>query len=151
MTTGAFAFGAAQKALRESWGFESFKDGLRSWIATVAVTEVGYVGEWEEWADELWAREYLAEIARRSPGYGAERVAEKVALWDERFRAATVEEAEPYLVPPSGVAEWWWYRSPKEWRQPAQEELAHGEKLTLLAPIPRKNIAALRGDPPSGR
>lgn len=45
----------------------------------MAIIEVGYVGEWEEWTHELWAREYLAEIARRSPGYGAERVVERVA------------------------------------------------------------------------
>jgi hypothetical protein len=51
---------------------------------------------------------------------------------------------------PSGLAEWWWYRSPKKWRQPAQEELARGDKLTLLARIPRRNIAALRDDPPHG-
>jgi hypothetical protein len=150
MSTGSSAFVAAQRALRGSWGFESFTEGLRSWIATVALAEVGYVGEWEEWAHELMAREYLAEIGRRSPGYGAQRVAEKVAPWDERFRAATVEEAEPYIVRPPEVAEWWWYRRPKEWRQPAREELERGEKLTLLARIPRKNIAALRDDPPRG-
>jgi hypothetical protein len=138
---------AAQRALREDWGFDSFKDGLRSWIATVAITEVGFVGEWEEWLNELSAREYLAEIARRSPGYGADRVAEKVALWDERFRAATIEESKPHIVLSDGVAEWWWYRSPKEWRQPAQEELARGDKLTPFARIPRRNIAALRDDP----
>ena len=84
---------AAQKALAEDWGFRSFNDALRSWIATVAIVEVGYVGEWEEYTHELMARDYLNELARRSPDYGAEVVEREVAIWDERFRAATVVEA----------------------------------------------------------
>jgi hypothetical protein len=88
-------FVAAQKALAEDWGFRSFNDALRSWIATVAIVEVGYVGEWEEYTHELMARDYLNELARRSPDYGAEVVEREVAIWDERFRAATVVEAAP--------------------------------------------------------
>lgn len=116
-------FVAAQKALAEEWGFRSFNEGLRSWIATVAIVEVGYVGEWEEYTNELTARDYLDELARRSPDYGAAVVAEEVALWDERFRAATVEEDEPHLPPLEGDPGWWQYRSPRNWQRPASEEL----------------------------
>jgi hypothetical protein len=69
------------------------------------------------------ARDYLDELARRSPVYWAEHVEEEVALWDEGFRAATVEEAKPHLPPVEGEAGWWQYRSPRQWRRPASEEL----------------------------
>ena len=48
-----------QRALAHDWAFECYADALRSWIATVAIVEVGYVGEWEEYAFELGARDYL--------------------------------------------------------------------------------------------
>src|SRR6266545_5952632 len=34
---------AAQRALAEDYGFASYEAALRSWIATVAIVEVGYV------------------------------------------------------------------------------------------------------------
>jgi hypothetical protein len=117
------SFVEAQRALGEESGFRSFKEALRSWIATVAIMEVGYVGEWEEYTNELMAREYLDELARRSPGYAAQRVAELVAPWDDRFKAATVEEEKPHLPPVEGEAGWWQYRSPRKWWTPAGEEL----------------------------
>jgi hypothetical protein len=112
---------AAQRALAEDYGFNSFNEALRSWIATVAVIEVGYEGEWEEYTHELLARDYLDELARRSGSYGAARVEEKVGPWDERFRAATVEEKEPHLPPMRGEPGWWQYRSPRKWRIPSRE------------------------------
>jgi hypothetical protein len=61
-------FVAAQRALAEDYGFDSFNEALRSWIATVAIVEVGYEGEWEEYVHELGARDYLDELVRRSGG-----------------------------------------------------------------------------------
>jgi hypothetical protein len=115
-------FVAAQRALKENWGFECYHDALRSWIATVAIVEVGYVGEWEEYANELMARDYLHELVRLSPS-SREVVEEDLALWDERFRAATIEEAKPHLPPKEGEPGWWQYRSPREWRRPGTDEL----------------------------
>jgi hypothetical protein len=117
-------FVQAQRDLREDWGFESFEDALRSWIATVAITEVEYVGEREEWVHELMARDYLAEIRARSGPDWKARQDELVSPWDERFRAATSEEAEPHLRLTSGEAGWWQFRSPRRWRRPASEEIA---------------------------
>ena len=114
---------AAQRALAKDWGFRSFNEALRSWIATVAIVEVGYVGESEEYVHELGARDYLEQLARRSPGYGAAHVQEQVAPWDERFRAATVEEAAAHLSPQHGEPGWWQHRSPRNWQRPASEEL----------------------------
>jgi hypothetical protein len=85
--------------------------------------EVGYVGEWEEYAHELVARDYLDEVAQRAPSEQA-RIAEALSVWDERFRAATVQEAKPHLPITEGRIGWWQYRSPREWRRPASEEIA---------------------------
>lgn len=81
-------FVAAQRALTEDYGFDSYEAALRSWIATVAIVEVGYLGEWEEYALELTARDYLHELTRVSPSSRA-AVEEDLALWDDRFLAAT--------------------------------------------------------------
>src|SRR6266511_1602706 len=86
----------AQRELEADWGFRSFEEALRSWIATVAIVEVEYVGEWEEYTHELVARDYLEELARRSPAEWASHVETEVAPWDERVRAATVEEESPH-------------------------------------------------------
>ena len=64
----------AQRELEADWGFRSFEEALRSWIATVAIVEVEYVGEWEEYTHELMARDYLEELARRSPAEWASHV-----------------------------------------------------------------------------
>src|SRR5207302_11473114 len=93
------AFVQAQRDLAEEWAFRSFNDALRSWIATVALVEIGYEGEWEEYTNELTARDYLDEVRRRSGSDWPQRFDEEIAPWDERFRAATVEEAEPHLPP----------------------------------------------------
>jgi hypothetical protein len=115
-------FVAAQRALADDWGFRSYHDALRSWIATVAIVEVGYVGEWEEYASELSAREYLDEVAHRAPTM-RQKIEADLAQWDERFRAATVEEVKPHLPLTDGRVGWWQYRSPRQWRKPATEEL----------------------------
>src|SRR5204863_4777321 len=84
-------FVPAQRALADEYGFACYEAALRSWIATVAIIEVGYVGEWEEYTNELTARDYFGELARRSPG-SRSAIEEDLRLWDDRFRAATVEE-----------------------------------------------------------
>jgi hypothetical protein len=99
-------------------GFGSFEEALRSWIATVAIIEVGYVGVWEEYAHELMARDYLDELARRCSEIWADELAQKVAPWDERFRAATEETVEPQLMPEDGNPGWWQFRVPRRWEQP---------------------------------
>jgi hypothetical protein len=116
-------FVAAQRALAPEWGFANFREALRSWIATVAIIEVGFVGEWEEYTHELGAREYLEEIRRRAPGEWDERLASKVEPWDERFRAATVKEEKLHPLQLDGEPEpgWWQYRRPRHWRSPASE------------------------------
>jgi len=119
----ATEFIAAQRALKDKFGFESYEAGLRSWIATVAIVEVGYVGEWEEYAFELAARDYLHELTRLSPSSRSE-IEEELSVWDERFRAATVEESKPHLPMTDGYGGWWQNRSPRQWRKPASEEIA---------------------------
>jgi hypothetical protein len=93
------------------------------WIATVAIVEVEYVGEWEEYTNELMARDYLDELARRSPAEWASHVETEVAPWDARFRAATIQEESPHLPPADAEPGWWQYRSPRRWKRPASEEL----------------------------
>ena len=115
-------FVTAQRDLANDWGFRSYHEALRSWIATVAIVEVGYVGEWEEYAHELAARDYLDEVAHRAPS-ARHKIAADLSTWDARFRAATVEQAEPHLPITEGRVGWWQYRSPRNWRQPATEEL----------------------------
>jgi hypothetical protein len=116
-------FIVAQTALAADWGFDCYATALRSWIATVAIVEVGYVGEWEEYAHELTARDYIDEVAHRAPSM-REKIEDELAVWDERFRAATVQEAKPHLPITEGRVGWWQYRSPRDWRRPASEELA---------------------------
>jgi hypothetical protein len=116
-------FISAQRALVRDWGFRCYEDGLRSWIATVAIVEVDYVREWEEYAHELMARDYLDEVMHLSPGSRA-AIDEDLRVWDERFQIATVEEAKPNLPMTDGRAGWWQYRSPRNWRRPASEEIA---------------------------
>jgi hypothetical protein len=111
----------AQRALAESWGFESYRQALRSWIATVAIVEVGYVGEWEAYSLDLLARDYLEELIRLSPR-SRQAIEEDLAVWDARFRAATIEEPDPHLPMLDGSAGWWQYRTPRTWRRPASEE-----------------------------
>jgi hypothetical protein len=113
----------AQRVLARDWGFDCYRDALRSWIATVAIVEVGYVGEWEEYAHELVARDYLDEVAHRAPSM-KKKIEGDLSVWDERFRAATVQEEKPHLPITDGRIGWWQYRSPKRWRRPASEELA---------------------------
>jgi hypothetical protein len=115
-------FVPAQRALADEYSFGYYEAALRSWIATVAIVEVGYVGEWEEYTNELTARDYLEELMRRSPG-SRSAIEGDLRLWDHRFRAATVEEEKPHLPPLEGDPGWWQYRSPRSWRRPASEEL----------------------------
>jgi hypothetical protein len=90
---------------------------VRAWIAIVAIVEVGYDGEWEEYTNDLMTREFIAELSRQLPGSWATRFAEWVAPWDERFRAATTEESKPHLpsVGDENEPGWWWYRTPRIW------------------------------------
>ena len=113
-------FVAAQRALIGDYGITSYREALRRWIATVAIVEVGYVGEWEEYASELSARDYLNELMIGSPQSRA-AVEEDVSLWDERFKAATVEEQQPHFAPEEGDPGWWQYRSPRRWKIPSKE------------------------------
>jgi hypothetical protein len=106
------------RAMQEDWGFACFEDALRSWIATVAITEVGFEGVAEEWWNELTARDYLADLRRRSGDDWPERWDALIEPWDERFRSATVEEKEPHLPSADYPTGWWQYRSPKRWMNP---------------------------------
>jgi hypothetical protein len=107
------------RAMREDWRFASFNEALRSWIATVAITEVGFEGVSEDWWFELLARDYLAELRRRAGSDWPERWDATIAPWDERFRAATDEQAKPHLTVPDYEPGWWQYRSPKIWTRPS--------------------------------
>ena len=115
---GSSEFIQAQRELTEVFGFKCFNDALRSWIATVAIVEVEFVGEWEDYTNELMAREYLAQIRLRASGEWEKRLRGKVEPWDERFTSATAEEAEPHLELQDGIGGWWWYRTPRRWRRP---------------------------------
>ena len=88
---------------------------VRAWIAIVAIVEVGYDGMAEEYSNDLMTRDYIGELCRRLPGTWAELFEREIAPWDERFRAATVEETEPHLPDLMGAAGWWQYRSPRLW------------------------------------
>jgi hypothetical protein len=116
-------FVAAQRDLVEDFGFASYHAALRSWIATVAIVEVGYGADWEEYVLlDLPARDYLNELMMRSPGSRA-AIEEDIRAWDDRFRAATVQEEKPHLPPMEGEPGWWQYRSPRSWHRPASDEL----------------------------
>ncbi len=91
------------------------KQLIRAWIAIVAIVEAGYDGMREEYSNDLMTRDYIGELCRRLPGKWAELFEREIASWDERFRAATVEEAEPHLPDLMGNAGWWQYRSPRLW------------------------------------
>ena len=107
-----------QVELRHDWAPRTDKSPeelVRAWIAIVAIVEVGYEGMAEEYWHDLMTREYIDVLCKRLPGYWATRFAEWIGPWDERFRAATVEEAEPHLPPLDGEAGWWWFRSPRIW------------------------------------
>src|SRR2546428_12963261 len=114
-------FVAAQRELANDWGFGCYEDALRSWIATVAIVEVGYVGEWEEYVHELMARDYVDEVIRLSPGSRL-AIEEDLRVWDQRFRAATVEEEKPHLPMSEGRVGWLQDRCPRSWPRPAPEE-----------------------------
>jgi hypothetical protein len=90
---------------------------VRAWIAIVAIVEVGYDGMWEEYTLDLMTREYIDELCRRLPGRWSLRFADWIGPWDERFRAATVEESTPHFPSLEGEHEpgWWWYRTPRVW------------------------------------
>jgi hypothetical protein len=111
-------FVRAQRELADDWGFESFEQALRSWIASVAIIEVGYVGVWEEYAHELMARDYLEELSRRAPRWWAKDIAKQVAPWDERFRAATEQTEKAQLIPEDGNPGWRQFRVPRRWEEP---------------------------------
>lgn len=106
--------------LKEEWGGQTEVQGIRlvrQWTAFVATVEVGYDDTWEYYANELMVRNYIAELCRRLPGNRfAAHLAERVAPWDERFRAATTEVSEPFgLVGDLGEEAWWCYRRPRLW------------------------------------
>ena len=104
-----------QNELRDMHEPLSPKQLIRAWIAIVAIVEAGYSGTEEEYSNDLMTRDYIGELCRRLPGTWAELFERKIAPWDERFRAATVEEAEPHLPDLMGAAGWWQYRSPRLW------------------------------------
>jgi len=113
-------FRRVQDELNEQWrgmdGLSIFRL-VRQWIAFVAVVEVGYDDTWEDYTNELMLREYIAELCRQLPGNRvAADLAESVAPWDERFRAATTEEPKPFgLTGDWGEEAWWAYRRPRLW------------------------------------
>lgn len=106
--------------LKEEWGdLTEFSpiQVVRRWIVFVAIVEVGYDSSWEYYGAELRTREYIAELCRRLPKGPATYFEESVALWDERFRAATTEQSEPFVPPgKTGAAAWWCYRAPRIWQ-----------------------------------
>jgi hypothetical protein len=107
--------------LKEAWGDQAEVHGIRlvrQWTGFVATVEAGYDSEWEYYANELMVRDYIAEICERLPNNRrAAYLAEAVAPWDERFRAATTEESEPFgLAGDRGKEAWWAYRRPRLWR-----------------------------------
>jgi hypothetical protein len=112
-------FVAAQRTFIGDYGITSYREALRRWIATVAIVEVDYVGEWE-YASELSARDYLNELMIRSPQSRA-AVEEDVSLWDQRFKAATVEEQQPHFALEDGNPGWWQHRSPGKWKIPSKK------------------------------
>jgi hypothetical protein len=60
-----------QDELREDWSSLTDltpHDLVRAWIAIVAIVDVGYDGEWEEYTNDLMTREFIAELSRRLPG-----------------------------------------------------------------------------------
>jgi len=107
-----------QSELKEQWGRLTELTPIqlvRQWIAFVAVVEVGYDDGWEYYGHELMTREYIAELCRRLPRW-SEYFHESVAPWDERFRAATTEQSEPFFPPgDAGASAWWCYRAPRLW------------------------------------
>jgi hypothetical protein len=104
--------------LRDHWApltEKSPEELVRAWIAIVAIVEVGYDGLEEEYWHDLMTREFIDVLCKKLPGHWAARFAEWIGPWDERFRAATVEETRPHLHRPDDEAGWWWYRSPRLW------------------------------------
>jgi hypothetical protein len=106
--------------MRKDWRFTSFNDALRNWIATVAITEVGFEGFGEDWWWELHSRDYLGELRVRAGTDWPEHWDALIEPWDERFRAATIEVEEPHLPSSDYETGWWHYRSPKVWTIPSE-------------------------------
>ena len=108
-----------QSELREQWSplpELTPHQLVRTWIAIVAIVEVGYEDSWESYTNDLMTREFIAELSRRLPRWSP-RFAEWVKPWDERFRVATKEQSEPLLPALEDDEEpgWWWYRTPRVW------------------------------------
>jgi hypothetical protein len=127
-------FVAACRELKSrGWSFASYNAALRSWIATMAIIEVGYDGEGEEYeALELAARDYLEELMVLSPG-SREKIEADLRAWDERFRAATIERDKPFIGS-RDEAGWWRYRRPVKWRNDSLEEWTLKQAALAQAP-----------------
>jgi hypothetical protein len=86
---------------------------VRRWIAIVAIVETGYDDTVEEFTCDLGTRDYIEELCKRLPGYWADYFVSAVAPWDERFRAATVEDS--WLLRVESERPWWHHRLPRIW------------------------------------
>ena len=99
----------------EGWRFpdEPAAATVRRWIAIVAITEVGYDGVGEEFDNDLRTRDYIEELCGRLPGFWSDYFQAQVAPWDDRFRAATIEN--PRLYASDKAKSWWHHRFPRIW------------------------------------
>jgi hypothetical protein len=102
--------------MQEDWGWASFEQALRDWIATVAITEVEFDGNADGWIWRIGTCGYLEELRERSGSDWPDRFDAMIEPWDERFRAATTE-GDVHFVP--GYAPGWWeLRFPRRWHNP---------------------------------
>lgn len=105
-----------EAAMRETgWAeFMSLAGALRMWTRLSHEVEA-YAGTIDDYTNDLTTRNYIAGAASRASVGLRFRIGHLVAVADESFRTATIEDGDQRLGPYYRIessAGWWWHRRP---------------------------------------
>lgn len=84
---------------------------LSAWDQFTREVATGYRGGIHDYANDLTARDMVAEAASQSSSVAAQ-IASQLAQCDERLWAATIPHPTSILGFPRQSSAWWWFRRP---------------------------------------
>lgn len=114
----------ALKAISDRANFTiTLGDLLGRWRDFIRSIELGYDDSIYEYANDMSVRDILDDVLNQLPEDINRKLSVAIEELDDRFKAATVEIAQPILSTPKREARYWWRRIPRKLRQELENDL----------------------------